>query len=479
MSGATTIERTPAEGSGEIVSLAPDGRASVRRARRLRGTLRVPGDKSISHRALLLAALASGTSTIDGASDGADVRTTARLVAELGAAVERTGDGGVSADSARDRLDRATASYVVSSPGVDDLREPSDVLDCGNSGTSLRLLAGVLAARPFTTVLTGDASLRRRPVGRVIRPLARMGATLLARGGGTVPPLTIAGTTPLRAIAYETEVPSAQVKSAILLAALRADGETEVTERVATRDHTERMLRARGVRIERELDDTGAARIRLSGGQDVATAHERVPGDPSSAAFWLVAGSIHPDADVTVENVGVNPTRIAFVELLRRMGADIEIAATDGPVETSDVGEPTARIRARSSTLRAIDIDASDVAAAIDEIPVLCLAATQATGTTRIRDAGELRVKESDRLTGIAEGLATFGARVAVDGDTISITGPSRLHGAQPDSRLDHRLAMTFAIAALLADGASSIGDTESVAISYPTFFADLEGVVS
>ena len=440
-------------------------------AARLRGRLRVPGDKSVSHRALILATLAAGESRIAGAGDGADVRSTAGIMRRLGAHVERLGDapGG------------ATVDYRVISPGSDGLHESVGVLDCGNSGTSLRLIAGVLAGLPFRSVLDGDASLRRRPVARIIEPLRSMGAALHARENDSLPPLTVVGRTPLRAIDVTTPVPSAQVKSAILLAGLRAEGRTTVREAVATRDHTERMLRARGVPVTRE-DGAAGVSWSLEGGQAVQAVDERVPGDISAAAFWLVAGAIHPDAELTVEAVGVNPTRRAIVDLLRSMGADLDERPipSEGPgtrpTDDGD-GEPVADITVRSSALRAIELGPHDVAAAIDEIPILCLAATQARGTTTIHGAGELRHKESDRIAGIAAGLSALGASIEVDGDDLHITGPTALHGGETDSLDDHRLAMTFAVAGLVAGGATVVGRPSSAAISYPGFFSDLEGV--
>jgi 3-phosphoshikimate 1-carboxyvinyltransferase len=292
----------------------------------------------------------------------------------------------------------------------------------------------------------------------------------------------VVGHTPLQAIDVATPVPSAQVKSAILLAALRADGRTTVRESVATRDHTERMLRARGVDVRREsTGKAGEVAWSLEGGGRVQAVDERVPGDVSAAAFWLVAGSIHPDAELTLRDVGVNPTRRAIIDLLRRMGAHIEERQTgrqtDRPTDDDGVGEPLADLVVRSSALRAIDVGPDEVAAAIDEIPILCLAAAFAEGTTRINGASELRNKESDRIAGIAAGLRALGAGIEVDGDDLEIRGGRRLEGTATDSLDDHRLAMTFAIAGLVAGGATSVGRPGSAAISYPGFFADLEGV--
>jgi 3-phosphoshikimate 1-carboxyvinyltransferase len=438
--------------------------ATVRPAARLRGELRLPGDKSISHRALIFAALAAGDSRITGAGDGADVRSTAAAMRALGATLDAAGDG-----------DGRNVSYRVSSPGADGLTQPDGVIDCGNSGTSLRLIAGTLAGLPMTAVLDGDASLRRRPVARIIEPLRRMGAVLHGRRHDSLPPLTVVGHTPLQGIEYDTPVPSAQVKSAILLAGLRAEGRTTVRERVATRDHTERMLRARGVGVERATWDTGVAWT-VEGGTAVQAIDQHVPADVSAAAFWLVAAAIHPDAELTLRDVGVNPTRRAVIDVLRSMGADIREAPTSAPGDP-DVGEPIADLTVRSSDLRAIDLGPADVAAAIDEIPVLCLAAARARGTTTIRGAGELRHKESDRIAGVAAGLAAMGVRVEVDGDDLTIHGSAPLRGAVTDSLDDHRLAMTFAVAGLIASDHVTIERPDAAAISYPGFFADLEGV--
>lgn len=438
--------------------------ATVRPAARLRGDLRLPGDKSISHRALLFATLAAGEGRITGAGDGADVRSTAGVMRALGARVEVHPD-----------VDGRNVVYDVASPGADGLTEPDGILDCGNSGTSLRLITGMLAGLPMTCVLDGDASLRRRPVARIIEPLRRMGAVLHGRRHDSLPPLTVVGHTPLQGVDYTTAVPSAQVKSAILLAGLRAEGRTTVRERVATRDHTERMLRARGVVVERATTDDGVAWT-VEGGTAVQAIDQHVPADISAAAFWLVAGAIHPDAELTLHDVGLNPTRRAVVDLLRAMGADIEerpTAASSDP----EVGEPIADLVVRSSDLRAIDLAPADVAAAIDEIPILCLAAARAHGTTTIRGAGELRHKESDRIAGVAAGLAALGARVEVDGDDLHIHGDTILRGAVTDSLDDHRLAMTFAVAGLVATDHTTIDRPGSAAISYPGFFADLEGV--
>jgi len=438
--------------------------ATVRPASRLRGELRLPCDKSIGHRALILATLAAGESRISGAGDGADVRSTAGIMRALGATVEVLPDE-----------DGRNVAYRVVSPGADSLTEPDTILDCGNSGTSLRLIAGVLAGLPMTAILDGDASLRQRPVARIIEPLRRMGAVLHGRRADSLPPLTVVGHTPLQGTDHTTPVPSAQVKSAVLLAGLRGEGRTTVRERVATRDHTERMLRARGVPVERAEDGSDVV-VALEGGTAVQAIDQHVPADVSGAAFWLVAAAVHPDAELRLCDVGVNPTRRAIIDILLSMGADIEEHRLNEGGDPS-VGEPIADLVVRSSELRAVDLGPDDVAAAIDEIPVLCLAATQAAGTTTIRGAGELRHKESDRIAGVATGLAALGVEMTVDGDDLVIPGGQRIRGGTVDSVDDHRLAMTFSVAGLIARDGTTIERSASAAVSYPGFFADLEGV--
>jgi len=442
------------------------GVAHVRQAARIRGRLPLPGDKSITHRALILAALAEGESLIKDGSDGFDCNSTAGVLASLGVAIERLGEatGG--------RVDRR-----VRSAGRAGWREPEGTLDAGNSGTTLRMMAGALAGFPGYAVLDGDASLRRRPVARIIEPLRRMGATLHGRAGDTLPPLTVVGRTQLGPIDLRMTVPSAQVKSSVLLAGLASNGPVRVREAIATRDHTERMLRARGVVVDEHDGQDGAHVVSLEGGQTVLASDEQVPGDVSAAAFWLVAGAAHPDAELTLERVGVNPTRRAVIDLLRSMGARIDERALDGRG-----GEPVAEITVRTSELVAIEVGAADVARAIDEIPALCLAAACAHGTTHIRGAGELRHKESDRIAGVAAGLEALGARLEVDGDDLVVHGAAGrpafgLRGTSVMTHDDHRLAMVFAIAGLLAAGETVLDGARSAAVSYPGFFSDLEGV--
>lgn len=433
----------------------------VARARSLRGRPALPGDKSISHRALMVALLTSGTTRIEGLSGGADVASTAGIVEALGATL------------AGDREPGASPVVHVESPGIAGLVPPKATLDCGNSGTSLRLVAGILAGQPFEATLDGDASLRARPVARIIEPLRAMGAALGGRRHDTLPPITIRGRPDLVAIDWTPSVPSAQVKSAILLAGLRASGTTRVHEPIPTRDHTERMLRGRGVRVEVEEDGSGGRIVTIEGGQAMQARDERIPGDASAAAFWLVAGAIHPDAEIDLRGVGVNPGRRAAVDVLAEMGAAIESRAWPTPPGA----EPVADLAVRSSRLTGVDVPAEACARAIDEIPILCLAATQARGRSTFRGIGELRHKESDRLAGIVAGLRALGADVSVDGDDLTVVGPTGLRGATVDGLGDHRLVMTFAIAGLVAAGRTSIRGASSAAISDPRFLAELERI--
>jgi len=433
-------------------------------AARLEGELRLPGDKSVSHRALMLALLADGESRIRGAGDGADVRSTAGIVRSLGASLVRmpgTDEAG-------------NVDYVVRSVGAAGIRQPDGALDCGNSGTSLRLFAGILAGQPVEATLDGDASLRSRPMARIIEPLRAMGASVEGSEGGR-PPLRVTGRTPLDPIDWTTPVPSAQVKSAILLAGLSAAGTTVVRESVATRDHTERMLRARGVAVRSRDDGGGGGMVEIDGGATLRAIDVDVPGDPSAAAFWLVAGAIHPAAALRVRHVSGNPTRRAIFDMLRRMGVQID----ETPVDTPVPGEPVADLAVRSGELTALELEPVETAMAIDEIPVLCLAATQARGRSVIRGADELRHKESDRIAGIVDGLGALGAKIAAQGDDIVVDGPTLLRGTVVDSLGDHRLALTFAIAGLVAAGRTTIIAADAVGISYPTFFADLERIRS
>ncbi|WP_390587127.1 3-phosphoshikimate 1-carboxyvinyltransferase [Erythrobacter sp. MTPC3] len=424
----------------------------------LTGTIRVPGDKSISHRALMFASLALGESTIEGLLEGEDVLATAAAMRQLGAQIERGNDG----------------TWRVYGAGVGSLLEPKRALDMGNSGTSTRLLMGLLASNGFSATFTGDASLSGRPMNRVIEPLSQMGASFEASAGGTLP-LMLRGALPAVPITYRLPVASAQVKSAVLLAGLNTPGITRVIEPVATRDHTERMLTGFGATVEIGEED-GERLISIHGEADLKPQHVEVPGDPSSAAFFMVAALIVPGSDITIENVGMNATRAGIVHALRQMGGSIE------ELNTREVGgEPVADLRVRHSALEGADIDPAMAPSMIDEFPVLFVAAVLAKGTTRTHGLEELRVKESDRISVMAKALTLAGARVEEeeDGLTIHGTGGEPLAGtpenAAVETRLDHRIAMSMAVAGLASRDGVSIDDTAPIATSFPTFLGLLE----
>jgi len=406
------------------------------------GEARVPGDKSMSHRAIMLGALAQGTTRVSGFLEGEDALATVAAFRAMGVAIEGPDDGKV----------------IIHGVGLHGLRAPATALDLGNSGTSIRLLSGLLAGQSFDTELTGDASLCGRPMGRVIDPLTRMGAAISGQEGGR-PPLRIAGGRRLHGIHYDLPMASAQVKSCVLLAGLYSQGRTSVTEPAPTRDHTERMLRGFGYAVECE---NGV--ISLEGGGSLRATDIDVPADISSAAFFLVAASIAPGSDLLLTHVGINPTRIGVINILRLMGADITLTN-----EREVGGEPVADIRVRHAPLRGIDIPREQVPLAIDEFPALFIAAACAEGTTVLRGAEELRVKESDRIAAMAEGLTTLGIRNDVLDDGIVIEGGT-LDGGVIHTYHDHRIAMSFAIAALRAEREISILDCDHVATSFPGF---------
>ncbi len=408
----------------------------------LRGRLRVPGDKSISHRAVILGSLAQGVSQINGLLEGEDVLATVAAFRAMGVRIEGPRDGHAAIEGA----------------GLYGLQPPSAPLDMGNSGTAMRLLAGVLAAQRFDSKLVGDASLQQRPMRRVTEPLISMGAMIATAEDGR-PPLSISGGRALHGIDYVMPVASAQVKSALLLAGLYAKGSTALTEPAITRDHTERMLRAFGYTVESE-----GRRVRVLGGGNLFGCEMTVPGDLSSAAFFLVGAAIAPKADLLLEAVGVNPTRTGIIELLQRMGAAIAVSPR------GDVGgEPVADIRVRSSQLRGIVIDRHDVPRAIDEFPALFVAAACARGETVLHGAEELRVKESDRIAVMAEGLTQLGVRAREQPDGITIRGGG-LSGGHVQSHGDHRVAMAFAVAALAANDTLVVHDCKNVDTSFPGF---------
>ena len=417
--------------------------------RLLRGTAPIPGDKSISHRALLLGALCAGRTEITGLLEAEDVMATAEAVRRLGAGVTRTERG-----------------WQVQGCGVGGLSEPSSVLDMGNSGTGARLTIGIAAGHPFVTFFAGDASLSSRPMARVMTPLTQMGCRFVARSGDRLP-LVVRGSDDLLPIEYRLPVASAQVKSAILLAGLHAPGRTTVIEPEATRDHTERLLRALGARIETAEEADGARQISVVGHPELEARPIAVPRDPSSAAFALVAALIVADADVTLPGICVNPLRNGLVESLCEMNAHIELTNV-----RDEGGEPVADLVARSSALRAIDVPPSRVPAMIDEFPVFAVAAAFARGTTRMRGLAELRVKESDRLAVMAAGLRACGVDVEIGTDWMVIHGDGSAPrgGARIATHFDHRIAMAFLVLGMAAREAIAIDDAAAIATSFPGF---------
>ena len=423
----------------------------------LRGTILVPGDKSISHRALMLAALAVGESRIDGLLEGEDVLATAAALRAMGAHIERDDAG----------------SWRVEGVGVGGLLQPEGALDMGNSGTSTRLLMGLVASHPITATFIGDASLSRRPMARVITPLSRMGAAFSASPGERLP-LMVRGACPAVPITYRLPVASAQVKSAVLLAALNTPGITRVIEPVPTRDHSERMLAGFGASLTIEQSAEGRV-ISLNGEAELRPQQVIVPGDPSSAAFFLVAASVVPGSDILIENVGMNPTRTGLITALKLMGADITAL---NPREAG--GEPVADLRVRHAVLSGIDVPPELAPLMIDEYPALFVAATFAQGTTRALGAEELRVKESDRITAMAAALGAIGARVTEAADGLVIEGSDGdplPGGATIATQLDHRIAMSLAIAALHCRAPVTLDDASPVATSFPDFFTRLDAI--
>ena len=413
----------------------------------VRGAIAVPGDKSISHRSLLFGALAVGETRVTGLLDAEDVHSTRKAVERMGAVV------------------RTEGSEIVITP-PETLREPDDVIDCGNSGTSLRLLTGALAGLPGLAVLTGDASLRGRPVRRVVEPLRKMGADLSARGGDRLPPVVVKGRQ-LQGHRHVLEVASAQVKSACLLAGLFAEGETTVVEPALSRDHTERMLRGMGVSLR-----VDGLSVTVSPGRPRGTRVD-VPGDISSGAFFLCAAAAVPWSKVTVKNLGVNPTRTGLLDVLAAMGAKVTRAD-----ERVIAGEPRADVTVEAAGLRATEIRGDIIPRLIDELPVIMVMATQAEGRTVIRDAKELRVKESDRLAAMGETLAAAGAKIELFEDGCAIDGPTPLTAVAVKTRLDHRIAMSMAVAQLFMGGAAvELDDVACVATSFPSFFRLLDEV--
>ena len=421
----------------------------------LRGTLTVSGDKSISHRAIMLGSLATGTTEIEGFLPGEDCLSTIRCFRSMGVQIEQNG-----------------SSVKVFGRGLRELTAPAGILDCGNSGTTTRLLSGVLAAQHFNSVLSGDASIQRRPMKRIMIPLRAMGADITSVSGNDCAPLSVHGKQ-LYGIHFNSPIASAQVKSAVLLAGLYASGQTTVTEPALSRDHTERMLRSFGAKVlTGNFEDRPSVTVTET--QNLYGTEISVPGDISSAAFFLVGASIVPGSEVVLRNVGINPTRDGVISALRAMGAKIEVLE----VRNED-SEPAADLLVRYAPLHGTEIGGELIPRLIDELPVLAAAAAVAEGRTVIRDAAELKVKESNRIRTMAEGLSRLGAKVEETEDGLIIDGGAALHGGAVESYSDHRIAMSFAILSLVTDGEVRISDPDCVNISAPTFYEDLKSLLS
>lgn len=413
----------------------------------LRGEVTVPGDKSISHRSVMFGAIAKGLTEIDGFLQGADCLSTISCFERMGVSIENRGE-----------------RVLVFGNGMHGLKEPDGVLDCGNSGTTTRLLSGLLSAQPFCVTLTGDESIRKRPMKRIITPLSQMGASIKSVNDNGCAPLFIEGQR-LHGISYQSPVASAQVKSAVLLAGLYAEGETRLTEPYLSRNHSELMLAHFGADVRTEGTTAVLRPARELLGQKIS-----VPGDISSAAFFIAAALMVPGSELLIRNVGINPTRDGILTVCRSMGADIEILNP-----SAGSGEPVADLLVRHSSLHGTEIGGAVIPTLIDELPVIAAMACLADGKTVIRDAAELKVKESNRIAVMTEGLSAMGARVEETADGMIIHGGSPLHGAVIDSRKDHRIAMTFAVTALAASGQTEILDADCVSISYPGFYGDLK----
>ena len=425
-------------------------KAVARASGPLRGALRVPGDKSVSHRALIFGALALGETAVEGLLEGEDVLNTARACTALGAQVERVGEG----------------AWRVRGVGVGGLQAPDQPLDFGNSGTGARLMMGMVAGSPIRATFDGDASLRRRPMRRILDPLALMGVEAVEEAPGGRLPVTLRGPRDLIPILYETPVASAQIKSAVLLAGLGAPGRTTVIEQEASRDHTERMLAHFGAAVDVEPHGSHGRRITVTGRPELRAAPVLVPADPSSAAFPLVAGLIVPGSELIIQGVMTNPLRTGLIETLREMGADIELVNP-----RSDGGEGVADLLVRASRLRGVDVPAARAPAMIDEYPVLAVAAAFAHGTTRMRGLSELRVKESDRLAAVAAGLAAAGVEHRIEGDDLIVEGRGAVTGGgRVVTHMDHRIAMSFLVMGLASAKPMEIDDISFVATSFPGF---------
>lgn len=422
--------------------------------KKIRGEIITPGDKSVSHRSVMFNAIANGESTVSNFSPGADCASTIEILRVLDVEIDRVPGSPGMGDTLH-----------VRGVGMHGLAEPFEILDAGNSGTTTRLMSGVLAGRDIYCVLTGDDSIRSRPMGRVVDPLSEMGASIFGRSGNKLAPLTFAGGD-LKGIRYEMPVASAQLKSSLLLAGLRADGQTTLVQPARSRDHTERMLRAMGASVEENDLELTVLPTELNA-VDVP-----VPGDISSAAFWMVAGLIHPDAEIIVRNVGINPTRAGIVDALRMMGGDISLEN-----ERDVAGEPVADIVVKSSDLHAVEIAGDIVPVLIDEIPILAIAAAMAEGETVFKDAEELRVKETDRIAAMVDLLFKAGVDVESSADGMAVTGSGRIGGGTFDSHHDHRIAMSAGIAGLVSQSPVTIEGSEIASISYPSFWQEIQAL--
>jgi 3-phosphoshikimate 1-carboxyvinyltransferase len=439
-----------------VTDRSPLAPLTARAAGPLKGRIRVPGDKSISHRALILGALAVGETVIEDLLEGEDVRNTAAVLRMFGADIARDGAG----------------RWHVHGFGVGGFAEPAEVLDHGNSGTGVRLMMGAAATSPITATFTGDASLRRRPMRRVLDPLELFGAEATAREGGRLP-ITLKGARNPTPVTYRLPIASAQVKSAVLLAGLNAPGETTVLEADATRDHTERMLTHFGATVRREKASDGLTAITVVGQPELKPTRIRVPADPSSAAFPLVAAVLVPGSELRIESLMLNPTRTGLITVLKRMGADITIEN-----ERNESGETIGDLVVRASALKGIDVEPEIAPSMIDEYPILAIAASFAHGRTKMTGLGELRVKESDRLAAVADGLKACGVKIELGEDWLAVEGTGAMPGgAKIATHMDHRIAMSFLIAGLAAKAPVTVDDTSFVATSFPNFVALMEGL--
>lgn len=415
----------------------------------LKGEITVPGDKSISHRSIMLGSLAKGTTEVTGFLQGADCLSSISCFQKMGINIDNNPE---------------TNTVLIHGKGLRGLSAPTDILDVGNSGTTTRLMSGILAAQPFTSTVDGDASIRKRPMGRIMTPLSQMGAKFESLGTDKCAPFKVIGGN-LHGIHYESPVASAQVKSAILLAGLYADGQTSVTEPALSRNHTELMFESFGV----DIKSVGTTAT-VTPAKELIAQKIEVPGDISSAAYFIVAGLITPNSEITIKNVGINPTRDGILTVCKNMGADITLSNVK-----NDIGEPVADITVRTSSLHGCTIEGDIIPKLIDEIPVIAIMAAFAKGTTTIKDAQELKVKESNRIDVMVNNLSAMGVDIEGTEDGMIIRGGKTLHGATIDSKLDHRIAMSFAIAGGLADGDTEILGAECVNISYPSFYSDLD----